>query len=241
MEKCSPMGAKPCIKYCPRVRTGDKTLVINEKEKRVEIVENLCSGCGICVKKCPFKAINIVNLPDRLENQTTYRYGPDQFTLFRMATPKKGKILGLIGQNGIGKSTMLKVLSGDLKLNFGRFNDEIPDWNEIINYYKGSELHKYFTDLSNEKLNVIHKPQNITAIPNFVSGKVADLLMKNDVEEQLNDISEQMNLTKILDRDISVLSGGELQRVAIDAAYLKDGDVYLIDEPTSYLDVSERI
>jgi len=240
-EKCSPFGEKPCIKYCPRVRTGDKTIELSPDEKFVIITESLCSGCGICIKKCPFEAINIVNLPDPLENQISYRYGPDQFSLFRMAIPKKGKVLGLIGQNGIGKSTLLKILSNELKLNFGKFKEDIPDWYDIINHYKGSELQQYFLDLKDEKVSIIHKPQNITTIPKFVSGSVYDLLKKNDKQERLNNISEKLNLKEILDRDVSVLSGGELQRVAIAAAYLKDGDVYLIDEPSSYLDVSERI
>ena len=240
-DKCSPFGEKPCIKYCPRVRTGDKTIVLNPDGKSVLITESLCSGEGICVKKCPFNAISIVNLPDQLKNQVTYRYGPDQFSVFRMAIPKKGKVLGLIGQNGIGKSTMLKVLSGDLKLNLGRFGDNSPEDSEIINYFKGSELQQYFTNLRDKKINIIHKPQNITSIPKFVSGKVHELLEKNDVSSKLDIISEKLNLTEILDRSITVLSGGELQRVAIAAAYLKDGDIYLIDEPSSYLDVSERI
>jgi len=240
-DKCSPFGEKPCIKYCPRVRTGDETIVLSPDEKSVIITENLCSGTGICIKKCPFNAISIVNLPDPLRNQVSYRYGPDQFSLFRMAIPKKGKVLGLIGQNGIGKSTMLKILSGELKMNFGRFGEDIPEWKEIINFYKGSELQQYFTEIQEGKVNIIHKPQNITTIPKFVSGKVVNLLKKNDVGDKLEQISDDLNLTKILDRDISVLSGGELQRVAIAAAYLKNGDVYLIDEPSSYLDVSERI
>ncbi|MEJ2294114.1 MAG: ribosome biogenesis/translation initiation ATPase RLI, partial [Candidatus Lokiarchaeota archaeon] len=240
-EKCSPFGEKPCIKYCPRVRTGDNTIVLNPNGKSVEIIESLCSGCGICIKKCPFNAISIVNLPDPLKNQITYRYGPDQFTLFRMAIPKKGKVLGLIGQNGIGKSTMLKILSGDLKINFGRFGDEKPQDDEIINFFKGSELHQYFTDLQQTKLTIIHKPQNITNIPKYVSGEVYDLLNRNDNRDKLDKVIEDLNLKEITNRDIGVLSGGELQRVAIAAAYLKDGDIYLIDEPSSYLDVSERI
>jgi ATP-binding cassette subfamily E protein 1 len=240
-DKCSPFGEKPCIKYCPRVRTGDKTIVLNPDGKSVLITENLCSGSGICVKKCPFNAISIVNLPNPLLNQFTYRYGPDQFSLFRMAIPKKGKVLGLIGQNGIGKSTMLKILSGELKMNFGRFGDDIPDDTEIIKFFKGSELQQYFSDLKYKKKNIIYKPQNITQIPKFVAGKVYDLLKKNDVGDKLDILSEKLNLTEILDRSITVLSGGELQRVAIAAAYLKDGDIYLIDEPSSYLDVSERI
>ncbi len=240
-NKCSPYGEKPCIKYCPRVRTGDKTIVLNPDEKYVTITENLCSGEGICIKKCPFKAISIVNLPDPLKNQITYRYGPDQFSLFRMAIPKKGKVLGLIGQNGIGKSTMLKILSNELKLNLGKFGDGAPDWKEIIEHFKGSELHQYFIDLREGKLNFVYKPQNITIIPKYVTGRVIDLLNKNDTGKKLDQIAEKLNLAKILERNISVLSGGELQRVAIAAAYLKNGDVYLFDEPSSYLDVSERI
>ncbi|MFO8019335.1 MAG: ribosome biogenesis/translation initiation ATPase RLI [Promethearchaeia archaeon] len=240
-DKCSPFGEKPCIKYCPRVRTGDKTIILNEETNKAEIRENLCSGCGICVKKCPFNAIHIINLPDPLEKEITYRYGPDQFSLFRMAIPKKGKVLGLIGRNGIGKSTMLKILSGELMINFGKFDENEPNWEDIINHFKGSELQQYFTQLKEEKLKIIHKPQNITYIPKIISGKVSELLGENDEKDQLNSIAERLNLTEILDRKVSVLSGGELQRVAIAAAYLKDGDVYLIDEPSSYLDVSERI
>ncbi|MFX0032699.1 MAG: ribosome biogenesis/translation initiation ATPase RLI [Candidatus Hodarchaeota archaeon] len=240
-DKCSPFGEKPCIKYCPRVRTGDKTIILNPSNKFVEITENLCTGCGICIKKCPFKSISIVNLPDPLKNQIVFRYGPDQFSLFRMAIPKKGKVLGLIGQNGIGKSTMLRILSGDLTINLGRFDESKPDDNEVIDFFKGSELQQYFLDLKKKKINIVHKPQNITSIPKFVSGKVFDLLNKNDEENKLDSISNSLNLTEILDREINVLSGGELQRVAVAAAYLKNGDVYLIDEPSSYLDVSERI
>lgn len=240
-NKCSPYGEKPCIKYCPRVRTGDKTIVLSPDEKYVVITESLCSGEGICIKKCPFKAISIVNLPDPLENQISYRYGPDQFSLFRMAIPKKGKVLGLIGQNGIGKSTMLKILSNEIKLNLGKFGDDILDWKQIIDHFKGSELHQYFIDLKENKLNIVFKPQNITVIPKYVTGRVVDLLSKGDEIEKLDQITEKLNLTEILERDISVLSGGELQRVAIAAAYLKEGDVYLFDEPSSYLDVSERI
>ena len=240
-DKCSPFGEKPCIKYCPRVRTGDKTIVLSPDEKYVIITESLCSGEGICVKKCPFDAISIVNLPDPLENQISYRYGVDQFSLFRMAIPKRGKVLGLIGQNGIGKSTLLKILSNEIQINLGRFGDETPNWKEIIDHYKGSELHQYFMNLKENKMEIVHKPQNITIIPKFVSGKVFDLLSKNNTEKRLEQIIEKLNLKEILDREISVLSGGELQRVAIAAAYLKNGDVYLFDEPSSYLDVSERI
>lgn len=222
------------------VRTGTKTIVL-VGEKEIEIFENLCSGCGICIKKCPFNSISIVNLPDPLEKEISYRYAPDGFALFRMAIPKKGSVLGLIGPNGCGKSTMLKILSKEIKLNLGKFREETPDWDEIINHFKGSELQGYFTELRDKKLKVVHKPQNITDIPKTVKGNVKDILSKVDTGDKLNGLIDDLNIRNILNREISVLSGGELQRVAIAAAYLKDGDVYLIDEPTSYLDVSERI
>jgi ATP-binding cassette subfamily E protein 1 len=158
-----------------------------------------------------------------------------------MAVPKKGKVLGIIGQNGIGKSTLLKILSGDLKINFGKFGEAAPNWKEIIDFFKGSELQQYFTDLRDNKREIVLKPQNITIIPKFIQGTVEEILKKNDIKDQLHSIIEKLNLEEILDRKISVLSGGELQRVSIAAAYLKDGDIYLIDEPSSYLDVSERI
>lgn len=47
------------------------------------ISEELCIGCGICVKKCPFDAIMIINLPKDLEKETTHRYGPNSFKLHR--------------------------------------------------------------------------------------------------------------------------------------------------------------
>ena len=53
--------------------------------------------------------------------------------------PRPGQVLGLVGTNGIGKSTALKILSGKLKPNLGRFEDP-PDWEEILKYFRGSEL-----------------------------------------------------------------------------------------------------
>jgi ATP-binding cassette subfamily E protein 1 len=204
------------------------------------ISETLCSGCGICVKKCPFKAISIVNLPDELEKDCSHRFGENSFKLFRLPTPSPGTVLGLLGQNGIGKSTTLKVFSGDLKPNLGKF-DEPPDWSEIIGYYRGSSLQDYFARLSEKKLKVSSKPQYVDKIPKAVTGKVGDLLDKVDERKQLDSISDELDLRKIWDRNLDVLSGGELQRVAVAAALSRNADVYLFDEPSSYLDVKQRL
>jgi ferredoxin len=93
---------------------------VDDKSKLSFISEELCIGCGICVKKCPFEAISIINLPRDLSSETTHRYGPNAFKLHRLPMPRPGEVLGLVGTNGIGKSTALKVLSGKLKPNLVR-------------------------------------------------------------------------------------------------------------------------
>jgi len=119
-EKCALSPAKPCIKHCPVCRTGTEVITL-EEDGYPYLHENLCTGCGMCVKKCPFHCYTIVNIPDQLKKDRTHRYAPDGFSLFRMLAPKNGKVLGVIGQNGIGKSTALKILAGEIKMNLGKF------------------------------------------------------------------------------------------------------------------------
>jgi ATP-binding cassette subfamily E protein 1 len=61
---------------------GKKCIEVNSTYKMAEISEVQCIGCGICVKKCPFNAIEIINLPKNLEKETTHRFGPNQFIVF---------------------------------------------------------------------------------------------------------------------------------------------------------------
>jgi ATP-binding cassette subfamily E protein 1 len=203
-------------------------------------VEALCVGCGICIKKCPFAALSIVNLPDELEEECSHRFGPNTFKLFRLPTPSSGIVLGLLGQNGIGKTTALKILSGEIKLNLGKYDDP-PDWPEIIQHFRGSVLQEYFEQLRNNRLKVVHKPQYVDKIPRVVSGKVGDVLSRIDERGMLDRLVEQLQLESIMKRRLNVLSGGELQRVAIAATICREADVYLFDEPSSYLDVKQRL
>ncbi|MCW3999928.1 MAG: ribosome biogenesis/translation initiation ATPase RLI [Candidatus Bathyarchaeota archaeon] len=234
VKKCNQL----CVNFCPMVRS--RVEAIRVEGNQAVIAETLCSGCGICVKKCPFKAISIVNLPDELEKDCSHRFSANSFKLFRLPMPSPGTVLGLLGQNGIGKSTTLKVFSGELKPNLGRFDDP-PDWPEIIQYYRGSSLQDYFARLNDKKMRVSSKPQYVDKIPKAVTGKVGDLLDKVDERRQLDAIADELELRKIWDRNLDVLSGGELQRVAVAAALSRDADVYLFDEPSSYLDVKQRL
>jgi len=234
VKKCNQL----CVRFCPMVRS--RVEAIRVEGNKAVISEMLCSGCGICVKKCPFKAISIVNLPDELEKDCSHRFGPNAFKLFRLPTPSPGIVLGLLGQNGIGKTTTLKVLSGEFKPNLGDFENP-PEWNTLIQHYRGSTLQEYFQKMSENKLKVSHKPQYVDKIPKAVSGKVSKLLEKVNERGTLGKLAEELELKKIWDRPLEVLSGGELQRVAVAAALSREADVYLFDEPSSYLDVKQRL
>merc|ERR1711977_489201 len=144
-DKCKPKKCRQeCKKSCPVVRMGKLCIEVAPTSKIAFISEELCIGCGICVKKCPFEAINIVKLPTNLENETTHRYSANSFKLHRLPTPRAGQVLGLVGTNGIGKSTALKILAVKQKPNLGRWDDP-PDWQEILRYFRGSELQNFFT------------------------------------------------------------------------------------------------
>ncbi len=239
-DRCKPKKCNQlCIKFCPMVRSRVEAIRVEEPNK-VIISERLCSGCGICVKKCPFKAISIVNLPDELEKDCSHRFGENSFKLFRLPMPSPGTVLGLLGQNGIGKSTTLKVLAGEIKPNLGNFQNT-PDWNTIIQFYRGSSLQDYFQKMSEGNLKVSHKPQYVDRIPKAIQGKVSELLEKVDERKVLDKLAEELELKKIWDRGLDILSGGELQRVAVTAALCREANVYLFDEPSSYLDVKQRL
>ncbi len=217
-----------------------KIEAIRFENERPIVAEPLCVGCGICVRKCPFKALSIVNLPDELEEECTHRFGPNAFKLFRLPIPAQGVVLGLLGQNGIGKTTALKILSGDIEPNLGMC-DEPPDWAPITQHFRGSTLQEYLQKLHDKQLKVVQKPQYVDKIPKAVSGKVEELLGKVDERGKLQELVDQLQLSSIVDRSVDVLSGGELQRVAIAATICRQADVYLFDEPSSYLDVKQRL
>jgi ATP-binding cassette subfamily E protein 1 len=218
---------KECIKVAPTA-------------KLAWISEELCIGCGICVKKCPFEAINIINIPRSLTKETTHRYGPNSFKLHRLPMPRPAQVLGLVGTNGIGKSTALKVLKGNLKPNLGAF-DSPPTWEDILKHFRGSELQNYFKRVLEDKLKALIKPQYVDHIPKAAKGTVGPLLRAKDERKLVETMLVELQLDHVQTRDLEMLSGGELQRFAIAMVAVQEADVYMFDEPSSYLDVRQRL
>ncbi|KAJ9469279.1 ABC transporter E family member 2 [Diplonema papillatum] len=240
-DKCKPRRCKQeCKKFCPVVRGGGLCIEVTPTSKHAWISEELCIGCNLCTKKCPFQAIQIINLPKNLESFTTHRYGPNSFKLHRLPQPRPGQVLGLVGTNGIGKSTALKVLSGQIKPNLGNFKQP-PEWADILKYFRGSELQAYFQKILEDTLKTETKIQYVDQIPRSVSGKVDETLKKRDDRDVFQLYVDELELGNVLKRDLKELSGGELQRFAIASTCVREADMYMFDEPSSYLDVKQRL
>lgn len=233
-DKCRPEKCgHECFKYCPVVKGGNPKIIdIGEVAK---IDEGPCIGCGICARVCPFEAISVVNLPEAT-GEPVHRYGDNGFALFGLPIP--GESVGILGPNGIGKTTILRIYSGQLVPNLGGDND---GWGPVVERYAGTEIGSYVKQLADDRLRVSYKPQRITILPTIEEGKVSELLAKVDERGRLQEIADALAIGPLLDHSLDNLSGGELQKVAIAATLAKDADVYFFDEPGSFLDIYERL
>ncbi|KAI0817174.1 P-loop containing nucleoside triphosphate hydrolase protein [Xylaria sp. FL0064] len=189
-------------------------------------------------------------IPSSFTGQQAYLYPNSRKCLTgtdnSLPTPRPGQVLGLVGTNGIGKSTALKVLAGKLKPNLGRLNEDAPDWAAVIRYFRGSELQTYFTKLLEDDLQAVVKPQYVDQIPKAIRGpeKTVGALFSKQADASMGNLDavlDVLELRHLSERDVAHLSGGELQRFALGLVCVQQKDIYLFDEPSSFLDIKQRL
>jgi len=253
LDRCKPHSCNyECANYCPPNRAGKPCITLREdaeeperlagKPEQVRISEEICLGekCGICVHKCPFDAIKIINLPSELDEKPIHRYGENAFKLYGLPAPEPGKVIGILGPNGIGKTTAVRILSGGIDPNLGDYEEEI-DLSEVKENFRGTVLQDYLEDLEGGKVSVAEKPQSIDKIPDKFHGRAGELLESIDERGMMDRLLDKFSIEDLKDRSIDTLSGGELQRVAIVAALSREADFYFLDEVTPYLDIGQRV
>ena len=238
-ERCKPNSN--AFAYLKKYSTMCERECIQIEGNKCKILESACPVCFTRVKHCPGGAVKIINLPEELDTDLTHSFGENSFRLFRLPSPRQDKIIGILGPNGIGKSTAINLLSGSFRPNLGDWQQPPPNWEEIISTFPRGELRDYLSLVSEGQISIAVKPQYIDKLPQIFDGKVKDLLERVDDRGEMENLSELMAVGHIIERKLGELSGGELQRVAICATLLKEADVYFFDEPSSYLDIYERM
>lgn len=102
-----------------------------------------------------------------------------------------------------------------------------PDWQEILKYFRGSELQNYFTKVLEDNLKPLIKPQYVDHIPRAIKGKqtVNQMLQGKNERDNIEDILTALDLHVVLEREVTQLSGGELQRFAIGMSCVQNADM----------------
>ena len=216
-DRCQPKKcAQECKRMCPVVAQGKECIEVTPTSVAAAISETLCNGCNICTKVCPFGAIQIINLPSELGKDKVHHYGDNKFSLYRLPGPRLNQVLGLMGRNGTGKTTSIKILCGDIIPNFGEVRG---NYDTVIRHFRGSSLQDYFKLLSAKKMTLALKPQNLTAFSlSLGNGKVGTLLDRLGIDDSH---VAKFGLAVLLEKEVDVLSGGELQRLAIASTVAK--------------------
>ena len=147
---------------------------------------------------------------------------------------KKGEITTLLGKNGCGKSTLIKLLSKNITNYTGNI------------FLKNKELKSYSLKELATKLSIVYQnnitPQEITVFDmvSFARLPYQNIFFYKQTKEDIEKINFALKETDLIEyknTKVSELSGGQLQRVYISMCLAQDTEIIILDEPTTFLDI----
>lgn len=168
---------------------------------------------------------------------------------------QEGSRIGLVGRNGSGKTTLLKLLANQETVDEGVIHwkkglkigylAQIPDFKELTSK---EVLKTAFDELiaTETKLQQLEFEMGKDIAPVDLErlmdqyGKLQDEFILNggyEMDAQLDRIANGLNITNLLDKSFSSLSGGEKTKVGLGLSLLKNPELLLLDEPTNHLDL----
>ena len=149
-------------------------------------------------------------------------------------TIKKGEITTLLGKNGCGKSTLIKLLSKNITNYTGNI------------FLENKELKSYSLKELATKLSIVYQnnitPQEITVFDmvSFARLPYQNIFFYKQTKEDIEKINFALKETDLIEyknTKVSELSGGQLQRVYIAMCLAQDTEIIILDEPTTFLDI----
>ena len=140
-ERCKPNTA--AFDYLQKYAGSCGRECIQFEGNKCRILETACPVCLNRAKRCPGNAVKIINLPEELDHDLTHSYGENSFRLFRLPAPRERQVVGILGPNGMGKSTAINLLSGAIRPNLGDWDNANKDWGEVLSSFPRGELRDY--------------------------------------------------------------------------------------------------
>src|SRR3990167_7541605 len=216
---------------------GFRESVLNQKKVKKIFSHEESIGKNIVVHKTSKKKI-----PDTLiqMKNVTVRYGKKIVLNKVNWMMKRGDNWAIVGPNGVGKTTLLKLITGD---NLQAYGQDI----KIFGMQKGSgesmwEIKKYISEVSGDLQ--LRYQKNISALAVPISGFFDSIgVYRQTSKDQINiakKCMKNLGLEKLADRNFMHLSQGQLRMVIIARAMVKSPLLLILDEPTHGLDVKNR-
>lgn len=169
---------------------------------------------------------------------------------------KQGEKIGVVGKNGVGKTTLMKILvneeyadDGDIYIRSGSrvgYLEQIPDYDDSIT---GMDiLYLAFTDLYKIKDEMKELEEKLKDTDNNLHEKVLKAYGKLEekyelrggyqIDEKLSKVIGGLGIERLVKRRFNTLSGGEKTKIILGKVLLEEPDILLLDEPTNHLDMS---